>query len=61
MNALAVSERTGPDDPVFVTTLRVYAHTMRRSEAERERLKALVEGQEGCLQSIGAPGFEPGT
>jgi hypothetical protein len=31
----------GHTDPAF--TLRLYAHTMRRSEDERERLKALVE------------------
>ena len=32
----------GHTDPKF--TLRVYAHMMRRSTAERERLKALVRG-----------------
>lgn len=37
-----VMQQLGHTDPAF--TLRVYAHTMRRSEAERERLKALVQG-----------------
>ena len=37
-----VMQQLGHTDPAF--TLRVYAHTMRRSEEERERLKALVEG-----------------
>ena len=35
-------QQLGHTDPAF--TLRVYSHTMRRSEEERERLKALVEG-----------------
>ena len=30
-------------DPAF--TLRVYAHVMRRSDKERDALKALVEGR----------------
>jgi integrase len=37
-----VMQQLGHTDPAF--TLRVYAHTMRSSEDERERLKALVEG-----------------
>jgi integrase len=37
-----VMEQLGHTDPAF--RLRVYAHTMRRSEGERGRLKALVEG-----------------
>jgi integrase len=37
-----VMQQLGHTDPAF--TLRVYAHTMRRSQDERERLKALVEG-----------------
>ena len=37
-----VMHQLGHTDPAF--TLRVYAHTMRRSEEERERLKALVYG-----------------
>jgi integrase len=37
-----VMQQLGQPDPAF--TLRVYAHTMRRSEEERERLKALVQG-----------------
>ena len=38
-------QQLGHTDPAF--TLRVYSHTMRRSEEEREQLKALVEGQIG--------------
>jgi integrase len=37
-----VMQQLGHTDPAF--TLRVYAHPMRRSEDERERLKALVQG-----------------
>lgn len=37
-----VMQQLGHTDPAF--TLRVYAHVMRRSDDERERLKALVEG-----------------
>ncbi len=37
-----VMQQLGHTDPAY--TLRVYAHTMRRSEEERERLKALVQG-----------------
>ena len=37
-----VMQQLGHTDPAF--TLRVYAHTMRRNEEERERLKALVQG-----------------
>jgi integrase len=37
-----VMQQLGHTDPAF--TLRVYAHMMRRSDDERERLKALVEG-----------------
>ena len=39
-----VMQQLGHTDPAF--TLRVYSHTMRRSEEERERLKALVEGHD---------------
>jgi integrase len=39
-----VMQQLGHTDPAF--TLRVYAHTMRRSEEERARLKALVEGHD---------------
>ena len=39
-----VMQQLGHTDPAF--TLRVYAHTRRRSEEERERLKALVEGHD---------------
>jgi hypothetical protein len=35
-------QQLGHTDPAF--TLRVYSHTMRRSEEERGRLKALVQG-----------------
>src|SRR5204863_4649718 len=37
-----VMQQLGHTDPAF--TLRVYSHTMRRSEEERERLRALVQG-----------------
>jgi hypothetical protein len=37
-------QQLGHTDPAF--TLRVYAHAMRRSEQEREQLKALVEGHD---------------
>jgi integrase len=37
-----VMHQLGHTDPAF--TLRVYAHIMRRSPEEREKLKALVEG-----------------
>jgi integrase len=36
-----VRQQLGHTDPAF--TLRVYSHMMRRSEGERDRLKALVE------------------
>jgi hypothetical protein len=36
-------QQLGHTDPAF--TLRVYSHMMRRNEAEREALKALVEGR----------------
>ena len=39
-----VMQQLGHTDPAF--TLRVYAHAMRRSEEERARLKALVEGHD---------------
>jgi len=39
-----VMQQLGHTDPAF--TLRVYSHTMRRSEDERARLKALVEGHD---------------
>ena len=39
-----VMQQLGHTDPAF--TLRVYSHMMRRSEDERERLKALVEGHD---------------
>ena len=37
-----VMQQLGHTDPAF--TLRVYSHMMRRSDEEREELKALVEG-----------------
>ena len=39
-----VMQQLGHTDPAF--TLRVYSHAMRRSEDERKRLKALVEGHD---------------
>jgi integrase len=38
-----VMQQLGHTDPAF--TLRVYSHTMRRSDSERDELKALVEGR----------------
>jgi integrase len=38
-----VMQQLGHTDPAF--TLRVYSHMMRRSDEEREALKALVEGR----------------
>jgi hypothetical protein len=35
-------QQLGHTDPAF--TLRVYSHTMQRSDEERERLKALAHG-----------------
>ena len=34
-------------------TLRVYAHTMRRDQGERDRLRALVEGREWAAMGTG--------
>lgn len=42
-----VMHQLGHTDPAF--TLRVYAHIMRRSPQEREKLKALIEGHD-CLR-----------
>lgn len=60
-----VMGQLGHTDPAF--TLRVYAHMMRRSEQEREALRALVE--EGVFNEIkaqkrpkeGLDGFQSGT
>jgi hypothetical protein len=46
-------QQLGHTDPAF--TLRVYSHTMRRSEVERERLKALVEGHVWAVNGQYAP------
>ncbi len=40
---LRFAQQLGHTDPAF--TLRVYSHMMRRSDEEREELKALVEGR----------------
>ena len=48
-----VMQQLGHTDPAF--TLRVYAHTMRRSEDEREALKALVGGQIGHAMVMERP------
>ena len=47
-----VMQQLGDTDPAF--TPCVYAHAMRRSEEEREQLKALVEGDDWA--QIGHPG-----
>ena len=46
-------QQLGHTDPAF--TLRVYAHAMRRSEEERERLTALVEGHVWAVNGQYAP------
>ncbi len=38
-----VMQQLGHTDPAF--TLRVYSHMMRRSDEERDELKALIEGR----------------
>ena len=43
-----VMEQLGHTDPAF--TLRVYTHMMRRSDAERKQLRALVEGEQWPLE-----------
>ena len=48
-----VMQQLGHTDPAF--TLRVYAHVMRRSEGERERLRALVEGNVWAVNGQYAP------
>jgi integrase len=53
-----VMQQPGHTDPAF--TLRVYSHMMRRSDEEREELKALVEGR--VWQGIGRErAFPPAT
>jgi integrase len=52
-----VMQQLGHTDPAF--TLRVYAHMMRRSEEERERLKALVEGHVWAVNGQYAPDSAP--
>ncbi len=54
-----VMQQLGHTDPAF--TLRVYAHVMRRSEEERERLKALVEGHVWAVNGQYAPDSAPQT
>ena len=46
-------QQLGHTDTAF--TLRVYSHMMRRSEEERERLKALVEGHVWAVNGQYAP------
>ena len=52
-----VMQQLGHTDPAF--TLRVYSHMMRRSEDEREALKALVEGRVLAGNSQGTPDPAP--
>ena len=52
-----VMQQLGHTDPAF--TLRVYAHTMRRSDVERERLKALVEGHVWAANGQREPAADP--
>jgi Phage integrase family len=49
-----VMEQLGHTDPKF--TLRIYAHVMRFSEDERDRLTDLAEGR--VLAGIGSDAFE---
>ncbi|HTQ67798.1 MAG TPA: tyrosine-type recombinase/integrase [Solirubrobacteraceae bacterium] len=44
-----VMRQLGHTDPAF--TLRVYTHTMRRSDGERDRLRSLVEGKACFLET----------
>jgi integrase len=44
-----VMHQLGHTDPAF--TLRIYAHIMRRSPQERDKLKALVEGHDCTLNT----------
>jgi integrase len=52
-----VMRQLGHTDPAF--TLRVYAHVMRPSEDERERLRALVEGHVWAVNGQYAPDSAP--
>ena len=55
-----VMAQLGHTDPAF--TLRVYSHMMRRSDKEREELKALVEGRVLAGNSQGTrPAAHPGV
>jgi len=46
----SVMAQLGHTDPKF--TLRVYTHMMRRSPAERARLKALIRGDAGSAVEL---------
>ena len=52
-----VMQQLGHTDPAF--TLRVYSHMMRRSDEEREELKALVEGRVWAGNRQGERDFHP--
>jgi integrase len=54
-----VMQQLGHTDPAF--TLRVYAHVMRCSDEERERLKALVKGDVWAVNGQYAPDSAPQT
>jgi integrase len=54
-----VMQQLGHTDPAF--TLRVYAHVMRRSKDERERLRALVEGHVWAVNGQYTPDSAPHT
>jgi integrase len=58
-----VMSQLGHTDPAF--TLRVYAHSMRRDDGAKERLKALVNGVDwaplGTGDPNGAPTRQPDT
>jgi len=44
-----VMQQIGHSDPAF--TLRLCTHAMRRQNGERGRLRALVQGRQGCAAS----------
>ncbi len=53
-----VMEQLGHTDPAF--TLRVYTHMMRRSDAERQELRALVAGEPWELERAPDPRLSAG-
>jgi hypothetical protein len=66
-DSILVMSQLGHTDPAF--TLRTYAHLMSRAPGERERLKALVDGERvtaidmpaGPPLPLDCPAYEPST